>query len=123
MPAKLKNGVIGAPGGKREGAGRPPDWLRQECQKHAPNLIEFLAKVANGSDVEQAVGAEGEVISVPAAVRDRIKATEILLNRGYGMPNQPLSGPDGNELNLVPTDAISEIVAALRQRLTGGPGK
>lgn len=28
MPAKLKNGVIGASGGKREGAGRKPDEFK-----------------------------------------------------------------------------------------------
>lgn len=125
MPGKGKRfekGNSGGPGGAQPNAGRPPDWLRQECQKHAPKLIEFLANVANGKDVEQAVGAEGEVISVPAAVRDRIKATEILLNRGYGLPNQPLTGPDGESLNLIPTDAVSELAQALRSRLAGGPG-
>ena len=80
----FKKGHKLAPGGKREGAGRTPEWLKQECAKHAPDLIQFLVKVAKGEDMEQAVGDQGEIIRVPAAVRDRVKATEILLDRGFG---------------------------------------
>jgi hypothetical protein len=91
MPAKLKNGVIGAKGGKRENqTGRPPEWLKAKCQalieKH--KLIDFLVDVAKGKDVEHSVDENGESKLVPAAVRDRIKAMEILLERGYGKSPQ-----------------------------------
>ena len=116
MPFKKGYDPKRANGGAREGAGRPADWLRAECQKHAPKLIEFLASVADGQDVEQAVGAEGEVIRVPAAVRDRVRATEILLDRGYGKPNQSVevSGDATSELAVLPASSLIQIVEALK---------
>lgn len=72
------------------GHGRPNDWLREKCRElvRRDKIVEFLAEVANGSNVEQAVGSQGEVISIPASVRDRLKATEVLLDRGFGKPEQ-----------------------------------
>lgn len=104
-------------GGKREGSGRPPDWLKAKCQDliDKNKVLEFLASVANGDDVEQAVGAEGEVIRVPAAVRDRIKASEVLLERGFGKVPQALehSGEINGSSRLIfvfepPTDGNSD---------------
>lgn len=78
------------PYGVSKQKGRDQDWLKEKCRelvkKHA--IVEFLAKVANGENVEQAVGGEGEVISIPASVRDRLRATELLLDRGFGKPDQ-----------------------------------
>jgi hypothetical protein len=72
--------------------GRPPDWLKNKCQelidKH--KIIEFIVRVANGEDVEQVVSDQGEVLRVPASVKDRIRAAEILLDRGFGKAAQPL---------------------------------
>ena len=118
MPSQHKNGVSGAMGGKREGAGRPSDWLKEKCReivtKH--KIIEFLADVATGENVEQAVGNEGEVISVPAAVRDRIKATELLLDRGYGKADQALDITTHDE-NRPSTDVLIQTITALRAEL------
>lgn len=70
--------------------GKDADWLKEKCRELVKRhkIVDFLAQVANGESVEQAVGNQGEVISVPAAVRDRIKATELLLDRGFGKPDQ-----------------------------------
>lgn len=100
MPSKLKNGVTGAMGGKRANAGRPPDWLKAECQKAGPNIIRFLVSVANGEAQEQVVNGEGETIAVPASVKDRIKAAEVVLDRGFGKVNQPLTGENGEALTV-----------------------
>lgn len=92
-------------GGKREGAGAKPNWLKEKCQElvESNGLLEFLVQVATGVDVEQAVGSEGEVIRVPASVRDRIKATELLLDRGFGKVPQALehSGEVGGNQRMV----------------------
>lgn len=80
--------------------GKDLDWLKEKCRElvRRDKIVEFLANVAKGEPVEQAVGSEGEVISIPASVRDRIKATELLLDRGFGKASQPmeLSGQDGS---------------------------
>ncbi len=112
-----------APGGARQGAGRPPEWLKERCREAGPQVIEFLIEVSTGGPMEQVVNAAGETIGVPAAVKDRIKAAEIVLNRGYGMPNQPISNADESNLNLIPTQAVSELAHVIRQRITGGSGK
>lgn len=123
MPAKLKNGNIGAPGGKREGAGRPPDWLKARCKEAGPEILEFLIQVATGADMEQVVNAAGETIGVPAAVKDRIKAAEVILDRGHGKPNQAmeLTGADGAELSSIPPDALSKIIAVLEAGAASDP--
>lgn len=95
----FKKGQSGNPKGQPKGAklpGRPPDWLKAECRKHAPDIIKFLVSVAKGEDVEQAVGDQGETIRIPPAVRDRIRASEMLLDRGFGKVEQGIqvSGDD-----------------------------
>lgn len=114
-------------GGKRDGAGRKPNWLKERCQEivERDKILEFLASVANGADVEQAVGGEGEVIRVPAAVRDRIKAAELLLDRGFGKAPQSMevTGADGDPLSGIPTDAVVQLIEAIRQRTPGGSGE
>lgn len=86
MPSQLKNGVQGAMGGKREGAGRPADWLIKKCQElvDKKKLIEFLADVACGKEFKQLATSEGECLPLPPSIKDRIRATELLLNRGFG---------------------------------------
>jgi hypothetical protein len=73
-------------GGKRENAGRPPDWLRTKCQKllEKHKLIEFVAKVAAGEDIDQAINDNGECLKIPAGVKERLKAVEMLKEWGLG---------------------------------------
>lgn len=115
MPAQLKHGVIGAPGGKRNGAGRKPDWLIAQCQEIVEDskLLEFLASVVKGEDVEQAVGDQGETIRIPPAVRDRLRAAEMLLDRAYGKAGQPIELNIQSELAPIPTRDLLEFFQAL----------
>lgn len=95
MPLRKGYDPNRAKGGKRANAGRTPDWLKGRCREAGPGIIEFLIKVATGGPMEQVVNAEGEVIGVPAAVKDRIKAAEVVLERGYGKVPQAITGEDG----------------------------
>lgn len=94
--------------------GKDQDWLKEKCRELVKRhkIVDFLASVANGEAVEQAVGNEGEVISIPAAVRDRIKATELLLDRGFGKPDQQF---DVVDLTQRPNrDELESALASLR---------
>jgi len=87
MPFQLGHKL--APGGKfgnKGGTGRPPEWLRSKCQYivDREQLVEFLGRVASGDDVDQVINQNGECLKVPASVKDRIKAVELLLDRGFG---------------------------------------
>lgn len=117
MGVKFEVGNTVKLGKPSPGSGRTPDWLKAKCQEivDKAKVIEFLADVVNGVDVEQAVGGEGEVIRVPAAVRDRIKAAEILLDRAFGKAGQPLDVTvTQSELASTPTADILDLVAAFR---------
>jgi hypothetical protein len=98
------------------GSGRTPDWLKARCQEiiDKAQVVEFLGSVVAGEDVEQAVGDQGEAIRLPASVRDRLRAAEILLDRGFGKPNQSLdvAVTEQSELAPVPTDLVASLVAA-----------
>lgn len=78
----------GNPGNK--GGGRKPDWLKAKCQGIIADLklIEFLGQVASGKDVDQRINENGECLKVPADVKDRLKALDMLLDRGFGKPLQ-----------------------------------
>lgn len=100
----FKPGQSGNPKGSTPGSGvgRKPDWLKEKCRKIVKDkkLVEFLADVANGKNIEQVVNAEGETLPLPAPVKDRIKATELLLDRGFGKVSQTLEhvGEGGSRL-------------------------
>ena len=63
--------------GHRGGGGRPPDWLKAKCQKivDREKLVEFLGRVGGGV--------------VDCEVKDRLRAIEILMDRGWGKPGCP----------------------------------
>ena len=50
--------------------------------------------------MEQVVTDAGETVQVPAAVKDRIKAAEIVLERGYGKVAQSITGEGGGDIVL-----------------------
>ena len=96
-------------GSKSVGSGRTTEWLKAKCQRliDRGKIIEFLLDVAMGKDVEQKVNENGEVIKIPADVRDRIKASEILIDRGFGKCAQPI-GAEG--------DVLSELLKEIRNK-------
>ena len=81
-----------AKGGARANAGRDPDWLKKKCQDAVSRkkLIEFLSDVAEGKNVSFSVTMSGEVVPCPPSVKDRIAATNIILERGFGKVAQQL---------------------------------
>lgn len=94
----LKGGVVGHDGSN---AGRPPDWLKEKCKKIVQDkkLVEFLADVASGkkinkTDVYDLTGKKVGESESSAAPKDRIHATEILLDRGFGKVLQDVRNVD-----------------------------
>lgn len=89
------------PGGtKNNGGGRPPDWLKKKCQDiiQKNKLIEWLGKVAAGADVDQQINLNGECLKIPASVKDRLKAIEMLQDRGWGKPTQEIESSSFQEI-------------------------
>lgn len=104
MRVLFEKGNKASHGGPRPNSGRPADWLREKCRSIVvqKDLIGFLGKVASGDSVDFTVTKDGEVVPHPAAIKDRTKATEILLDRGYGKVLQDLSlqNADGTPLTV-----------------------
>lgn len=106
--AKLKNGVEGAAGGKRQGAGRKPDWFKQKCQEIGTNAkaLKFLESVINGDPVEEkkllTAGAKPIKVWESASVDARVRAWTAVMDRGFGKPPQAveLGGKDGEPLTI-----------------------
>lgn len=90
----------GNPGNK--GGGRTPDWLKEHCRDivNREKLIERLAKVAAGEEVDVNVTQEGERIKCPAPIMAQLKAIQELLDRGFGKPAQAVehTGKDGGSI-------------------------
>lgn len=118
MPAKLKNGVVGAPGGEREGAGRKPDWLKAAIEEIGDPLkvIQYLYDVNQGIEKETLVVGE-TTIKVPAPVKDRIRAGEAYLDRRMGKVPQALDVTNRDETDRPSTDALIQTMSALRSEL------
>lgn len=92
-----------AHGGPRANSGRDPNWVKKKCQdlidKH--KLLEFLAEVASGEYKEAWVSIKTEkTIMRPVDAETRMKAINMLLDRGYGKPLQDmqLSGTVGGKM-------------------------
>lgn len=68
-------------GGKREGAGRPPNWLRDKCAALVDKrkLTEFLADTAAGKALDFLVLKDGTKIKVPAGMDARVRAAGKLI--------------------------------------------
>ena len=102
MPFKSGNKL--ATGGHRANAGRKPDWLKDKCQAIIKDkkLIEFLADVAAGEPfIEKFAIVDSKTTPIEkmrqsADVKDRLKAVEMLLDRGFGKAIQVLSGDPDN---------------------------
>lgn len=111
MPAKLKHGVIGCPGGKRDGAGRHPSWLKEVCRKAVDkhDLIGKLIKIGKGDDVETVVSISGAKVQVPAPIREQRGAINDLLDRGFGKADLKIE-VNGNYASAL----LSEVMKALR---------
>jgi hypothetical protein len=103
-------------GGRRPGAGRPLDWLKEQTRDiiRKDKLVERLAKIASGQDIEQPI-SNGEVISVPAPVAEQRKAILDLIERGFGKPEQTVE----MNLNAEGERPSAEELVELRRSLVG----
>jgi hypothetical protein len=77
------------------GSGRTPDWLKAKCRAAAPKVIKFLIDLADGKPVERVIEADGKIRWVPGNARDRSRAGEMLMDRGYGKVPQGLEHSGG----------------------------
>lgn len=79
-------------GGRREGSGRKPDWLKERCREliDSNKLLDYAARVAAGKEYEDRVTKDGESYKVGVSTHDRLHAFEILMDRGFGKPIQAL---------------------------------
>ena len=105
-PGTFAEGNRAACGKHAPGSGRPPDWLKAKCQGIIKDkkLIEFLGDVASGEPVRNAVAIEGEKpvegAKVSADIKDRLRAAEMLLDRGFGKAEQAVVGKDGGPIEI-----------------------
>lgn len=83
--------------------GRPKEVLRRLCRELVTERkgLVFIADVMDGTYSESIAVTVGsgkdarvEVVQVPAKARDRLYAAELLLDRGYGRPDQALQVED-----------------------------
>lgn len=100
--------------------GRPLDWLKQQCREivNKRQLIEFLGDVASGVCVHEIEGPTGEKTGFKktADIKDRLRAVEILLDRGFGRAEQQID-VTYDETNRPSTDALIQTIATIRKQL------
>lgn len=106
--------IPGNPGHDGSNAGRKPDWLKAQCSKIIKDkkLIQFLGNVASGekitkTDIFDLSGKKVGHSESSATPKDRIKAIELLLDRGFGKPVQPVGDKD---------DGLADLGKILRDR-------
>lgn len=92
-------------GGRRDGSGRKPDWLKERCKKliDSKKLLEYVARVAAGEETEDRTTKDGDVFQVGVSTHDRLTAFSLLMDRGFGKPIQALE-------HTLPADTRWEIV-------------
>lgn len=79
-------GQSGNPGGRPKGMVMELRALQELCRAHAEEAVAELLKIAR--DIE----------GTPVAVR--VNTWENLLSRGFGKPNQPVTGEDGGPVDM-----------------------
>jgi hypothetical protein len=79
-----------AKGGKRPGAGRPPNWFKARMQEIASKKesCQFLEDCIDGKSVDRIVTPTGRVLRVPATANVRVSAWEAARDTGFGRPTQ-----------------------------------
>lgn len=103
MPAQLKNGVQGAPGGYRKGAGRKPDKYKAALKKIArdPKALKFLKEAIAGEPVDVRL-SDGEIVHLPPTADTRHKIWESVHDRTEGKPVSFLEMKDEDGNTMIP---------------------
>jgi hypothetical protein len=103
----------------RLGVPRSARELAALAQEHGAQVLEELASVALtgfGRDEAAEVDEEGRPMRrrlIRAAWSDRIRASDLVLERGFGRAPQPITGPDGGPVTV---DDISRLTTNERNR-------
>jgi hypothetical protein len=101
MLEQPQGGALMAPGQGQ--GGRPKEILRRRCREQIETRggIEFVGRVMDGTETEDVTvtigsgkDARTEVVQVRPKLRDRLLAYELLMDRGYGKPDQALTVED-----------------------------
>jgi hypothetical protein len=99
-----------AKGGKRPGAGRPRGVASIQAQLAREKIVKRLDKELPGI-----------ITMLMKKVKEGdLKALEILLERGYGKALQPISDPNGDELNVNITLDESQLTRIAGRIRNGG---
>jgi len=89
---RFKKGHKLAPGGAREGAGRPSEIHRAECRRlfEENKFREMLCAAANGKNVDITINMDGKIIHIPTGFGNKLKAIAWLGEQGYGKAPQEI---------------------------------
>lgn len=84
--------------------GRPLSSIKELCRQYVVNdkLIERLCKIAKDNKT---------------ATRDQIRAIEVLLDRGFGKPEQEIGITSHDSADRPTTEALIQTMSALRAEL------
>ena len=87
----LKSGAKQCPGGKRRGAGRPPNWYKEFCEGIIidKKLLPRLGDIAEGKEIFKKVDLVGNQHDVAADPAVQVIATDKLMDRAWGKTPQP----------------------------------
>lgn len=81
------------------------NWIREKCSKivEENKIVELVSRIAN-DDHEKTV--------------DRLRASEMLLDRAYGKPQQgiEIGGPDGTEFSAISSRSLETFIEILSRR-------
>lgn len=101
-------------GGKRKGAGRPPDYIRERLKDiaHHPKAMKFLERAVFGENEDVRLNSKGEVVKMPPSAIVRAQIWESVHDRGYGKPVSVMELPDGADVAgfvvLLPTKEVGK---------------
>lgn len=130
MLPQPQGGALMAPGQGQ--GGRPKEVLRRKCREALvggegeEHGVTFVARVMRGTETEDVTvtigsgkDARTEVVPVRPKLRDRLYAAELLMDRGYGKPDQALQveddrpRPTGEERMARIMELLPKVIAVL----------
>lgn len=105
---KLALGHKPKPGDKKRGP--KPNWYKEKCESYLRdgNLFNFFSRVAKGDRVDRVVTMGGDVIQIPASIRNRMAAICELRDTAFGKPSSSVDVTSGGK-------AISDLPSILAE--------
>lgn len=89
-------------GGARPGAGRKPNWFKEQCAEifDRARALEYIEKVITDVKVKPHVTMSGETVMTTADVKEHLMAIEMLKEWAHGKSPLPLRATDGNDADV-----------------------